>query len=388
MATKRKNNTENAAVNADVAVTKAVFAPEIFPKLVKFLERANADKSIDKYELLELISEYDLDLDQTGAIYDILETSGIDAGGCLDTDGFEEIEREVERFESAEDMEDQLRREGHKVDDPIRMYLREIGKFPLLTSEKEHELAQRVKEGDEDARKEFVESNLRLVVSLAKRYVSVRAPLLDLIQEGNVGLMKAVEKFDHTKGNKFSTYATWWIRQAITRSMADSSRTIRIPNHMVETINKVSRATRVLVQKHGREATLEEIAEVMGTTPEKISEIQKLMHDPIPLETPIGDEDDSRLGDIIEDRESPSPEEFASHNLLREAIFKALHTLSFREEQVIRLRFGIDDGQPKTLEEVGEVFDVTRERVRQIEAKAIRRLRRPDLIKILEGFMD
>ncbi|MCH5156448.1 MAG: RNA polymerase sigma factor RpoD [Clostridiales bacterium] len=274
------------------------------------------------------------------------------------------------------------------VDDPVKMYLKDIGKVPLLTSEEEAELAQRMLEGDEDAKQKLSEANLRLVVSIAKRYVGRGMLFLDLIQEGNLGLMKAVEKFDYTKGFKFSTYATWWIRQAITRAIADQARTIRIPVHMVETINRQVRAQRTLLQELGREPTPEEIAEYMGITPEKVVEIQKIAQDPVSLETPIGEEEDSHLVDFIEDTKAAPPSDVAAQAMLREQLIQALHKLTPREEKVIRLRYGLDDGKQRTLEEVGKEFNVTRERIRQIEAKALRKLRNPSKSKKLRDYLD
>ena len=274
------------------------------------------------------------------------------------------------------------------VDDPVRMYLKEIGKVPLLTADEEIELAKRMEEGDEDAKKRLCEANLRLVVSIAKRYVGRGMLLLDLIQEGNLGLIKAVDKFDYTKGYKFSTYATWWIRQAITRSIADQARTIRIPVHMVETINKLIRVSRQLLQELGREPTPEEIAEEMDISVEKVREIQKVAQEPVSLETPIGEEEDSHLGDFIPDEDVPQPVEAAAFSLLKEQLNEVLDTLTDREQKVLKLRFGLDDGRARTLEEVGKEFDVTRERIRQIEAKALRKLRHPSRSKKLKDYLE
>ncbi len=300
----------------------------------------------------------------------------------------EDIEAEVEQLGSAEDMEKMLSQEGLSIDDPVRMYLKEIGKVPLLDAETELELARKMSEGDEKAKQQLVEANLRLVVSIAKRYVGKGMFFLDLIQEGNLGLMKAVDKFDYEKGYKFSTYATWWIRQAITRSIADQARTIRIPVHMVETIHKVSRVSRQLLQELGHDASAEEIAERMNMTPDKVREILKIAQDPVSLETPIGEEEDSHLGDFIQDDDSPAPEEAVSYTVLREQIVEVLHTLTPREEEVLKLRFGLKDGKTRTLEEVGEVFGITRERIRQIEAKALRKLRHPSRSKRLKDYLD
>lgn len=277
---------------------------------------------------------------------------------------------------------------GVKIDDPVRMYLKEIGRVPLLSAEDEIHLAQRIEQGDEEAKQKLAEANLRLVVSIARRYVGRGMVFLDLIQEGNMGLLKAVEKFDYSKGFKFSTYATWWIRQAITRAIADQARTIRIPVHMVETINKLVRISRQLLQDIGREPTPEEIAKEMDITPDKVREIMKIAQEPVSLETPIGEENDSNLGDFIEDHDAPAPAEAAAYELLKEQLEEVLDTLTEREENVLRLRFGMDDGRTRTLEEVGKEFGVTRERIRQIEAKALRKLRHPSRSKRLKDFME
>lgn len=274
------------------------------------------------------------------------------------------------------------------TDDPVRMYLKEIGKVSLLTADEERELAIRMEQGDEEAKKKLCESNLRLVVSIAKRYLNRGLSFLDLIQEGNLGLIKAVDKFDYTKGYKFSTYATWWIRQAITRSIADQARTIRIPVHMVETINKLIRISRQLLQEYGREPTSEEIAKEMGITVEKVREIKKISQDPVSLETPIGEEEDSHLGDFIPDDDVPAPVDAAAYSMLKEQLMEVLDTLSDREKKVLMLRFGLEDGRPRTLEEVGKEFNVTRERIRQIEAKALRKLRHPSRSKKLKGYLE
>ena len=305
----------------------------------------------------------------------------------LDAEEFKEIEQDARSYDSAENIDKLFSQEGLAIDDPVRMYLKEIGKIPLLTPERESYLAEQIAVGDKAAKDELIEANLRLVVSIAKRHVGKGMYFLDLIQEGNLGLIKAVEKFDYSKGYKFSTYATWWIRQAITRAIADQARTIRIPVHMVETIHKVSRTMRQLLQEFGREPTTDEIAESLGMTADKVREIMKIAQDPVSLETPIGEEEDSHLGDFVEDSDSPAPSETASFSLLREQLCNILHTLTPREEQVIKLRFGLEDGRPRTLEEVGKKFDITRERIRQIEAKALRKLRHPSRSKTLKDYL-
>ncbi len=339
-------------------------------------------------DLDEALEEMDFDADSIDKLYETLEDNGIAFDGELSNEEMSEIESEVEKFGAGENMERILEQEGLAIDDPVRLYLKEIGKVPLLTTEREKSLAERMMAGDETAKTELVEANLRLVVSIAKRYVGRGMFFLDLIQEGNLGLMKAVDKFDYTKGYKFSTYATWWIRQAITRAIADQARTIRIPVHMVETIHKVSRYSRQMLQELGREATAEEIGEKMGMSAEKVREIMKIAQDPVSLETPIGEEEDSHLGDFIPDDDTPSPAEATSTNILREELEKQLHTLTPREEHVIKLRFGLYDGRTRTLEEVGKEFDITRERIRQIEAKALRKLRHPSRARHLKGFME
>ena len=325
--------------------------------------------------------------EQIDKVFDAFEEMGV----SFLNDDFEE-EPDIDDLKEVEDLKlDEItdtNYEGISVDDPVRMYLREIGKIPLLSYDKELELAKRILDGDEEAKQELAEANLRLVVSIAKKYVGRGMLFLDLIQEGNMGLIKAVEKFDYTKGFKFSTYATWWIRQAITRAIADQARTIRIPVHMVETINRLIRTSRHLLQQFGREPTIEEIAQEMDMSVEKVMEIQKIAQDPVSLETPIGEEDDSHLGDFIQDEDSPAPQDAASYTLLREQLNEVMKTLTPREAKVLRLRFGLDDGKARTLEEVGKEFDVTRERIRQIEAKALRKLRHPSRSKKLRDYMN
>ena len=339
-------------------------------------------------DMEEVLEESDYDLDTLDTLYEKLEDNGIPLTDDLTNAEINEIESEVEHFGGGENMERILEQEGLAIDDPVRLYLKEIGRVPLLDAEHEKELAERMMAGDEEAKNELVEANLRLVVSIAKRYVGRGMFLLDLIQEGNLGLMKAVEKFDYTKGYKFSTYATWWIRQAITRAIADQARTIRIPVHMVETIHKVSRYSRTMLQELGREATAEEIGEKMGMSADKVRDIMKIAQDPVSLETPIGEEEDSHLGDFIPDEDTPAPADAASATILREVIERELHTLTPREEHVIKLRFGLYDGRTRTLEEVGQQFNITRERIRQIEAKALRKLRHPSRARHLKGFLD
>ena len=339
-------------------------------------------------DLDEALEEMNFDAESIDKLYETLEDNGISFDSDLSSEEMSAIENEVEAFSAAENMERILEQEGLAIDDPVRLYLKEIGRVPLLTADREKELAERMMVGDEDAKVELVEANLRLVVSIAKRYVGRGMFFLDLIQEGNMGLMKAVDKFDYTKGYKFSTYATWWIRQAITRAIADQARTIRIPVHMVETIHKVSRISRQLLQENGREPTADEIGERISMSPEKVREIMKIAQDPVSLETPIGEEEDSHLGDFIPDDDTPSPAEATSTSILREELERQLHTLTPREEHVIKLRFGLYDGRTRTLEEVGKEFDITRERIRQIEAKALRKLRHPSRARHLKGFME
>ena len=354
----------------------------------ELIEKGKAKGALSNSEIMEAIEDVDYDIEQIEKLYDTLEGMGIEITGYLDTPEFETIENDVERYASAEDMEKMLAQEGLAIDDPVRMYLKEIGMVPLLDSDRELLLAERMTHGDREAKDELVKANLRLVVSIAKRYVGKGMFFLDLIQEGNLGLMKAVDKFDYRKGYKFSTYATWWIRQAITRAIADQARTIRIPVHMVETIHKVSRIQRQLLQENGREASAEEIAEQMGMSADKVREIMKISQDPVSLEMPIGEEEDSHLGDFIEDDTTPAPADAAAQRLLSEQLNDVLHTLTPREEEVLKLRFGLKDGRARTLEEVGKEFHITRERIRQIEAKALRKLRHPSRSKRLKDYLD
>ncbi len=348
--------------------------------------------ALSSSDIDEAMEEMNYDMDELDKLYETLEDHDIPLP-IVEAEDMEEIENEVEKFTSGETVEKLLEQEGIAIDDPVRMYLKEIGKVPLLSSEREKELAEIMvnSESEEErarAKNELVEANLRLVVSIAKRYVGKGMFFLDLIQEGNLGLMKAVDKFDYGKGFKFSTYATWWIRQAITRAIADQARTIRIPVHMVETIHKVSRYSRQMLQELGREATADEIGVKMGMSAEKVREIMKIAQDPVSLETPIGEEEDSHLGDFIPDEDAPEPSEVASATILREVIERELNTLTPREAHVIKLRFGLYDGRTRTLEEVGKEFDITRERIRQIEAKALRKLRHPSRARHLKGFLD
>ena len=341
-------------------------------------------------EIAEFFSDYELTEDNFDRIYEFMEQNGIDLLRIIEEEEEDIPEEEIDLSEEDEvDVEniDLSVPDGVSIEDPVRMYLKEIGKVPLLSAEEEIELAKRMEDGDEEAKKRLAEANLRLVVSIAKRYVGRGMLFLDLIQEGNLGLIKAVEKFDYTKGYKFSTYATWWIRQAITRAIADQARTIRIPVHMVETINKLIRVSRQLLQELGREPTPEEIAAEMNLPVERVREILKISQEPVSLETPIGEEEDSHLGDFIPD-DAPVPAEAAAFTLLKEQLVEVLETLTDREQKVLRLRFGLDDGRARTLEEVGKEFKVTRERIRQIEAKALRKLRHPSRSKKLKDYLD
>ena len=354
-------------------------------KVNNILKKAKEQGSITYGDLAKELD--DVNPEQIDKVFDAFEALGVNLSDDLD-DEEPDIEdlKEVEYLKLDEITDTSY--EGINVDDPVRMYLREIGRIPLLTFDQELDLAKRILDGDEDAKKQLAESNLRLVVSIAKKYVGRGMLFLDLIQEGNMGLIKAVEKFDYTKGFKFSTYATWWIRQAITRAIADQARTIRIPVHMVETINKLIRTSRHLLQQLGREPTPEEIAEEMEIPVEKVTEIQKIAQDPVSLETPIGEEDDSHLGDFIQDDDSPAPQDAAAYTLLREQLEEVMKTLTPREAKVLKLRFGLEDGKSRTLEEVGKEFNVTRERIRQIEAKALRKLRHPSRSKKLKDYMN
>ena len=367
--------------NANMVTEKKLTVKEM-------VEQAKMKGSVSGKELVAFIDENEFEMEVIESLYESLEAANVKI-----EDDYEEINLtdlntlEIEESDD-QDIDQTLTNEGTAIDDPVRMYLKEIGKVPLLTSEQEIALARRMAEGDDEAKKQLSEANLRLVVSIAKRYVGRGMLFLDLIQEGNLGLIKAVEKFDYTKGYKFSTYATWWIRQAITRAIADQGRTIRIPVHMVETINKVMRVSRQLLQELGHDPSSDEIAREMGMSVDKVREILKIAQEPVSLETPIGEEEDSHLGDFIPDDDAPAPSEAASYTLLKEQLISVLGTLTPREERVLKLRFGLEDGRARTLEEVGKEFNVTRERIRQIEAKALRKLRHPSRSRRLKDFME
>ena len=365
-------------------------------KLVELLELAKKKKNVLEYqEISDFFKDSPLEVDQMEKVFDFLEASGVDVLRITENSGDELLldnDMDMDGMEDEEEVEldkiDLSVPEGVSIEDPVRMYLKEIGKVSLLSADEEIELAKRMEKGDEAAKKRLAEANLRLVVSIAKRYVGRGMLFLDLIQEGNLGLIKAVEKFDYRKGYKFSTYATWWIRQAITRAIADQARTIRIPVHMVETINKLIRVSRQLLQELGREPTPEEIAEEMDMPVDRVREILKISQEPVSLETPIGEEEDSHLGDFIQDDNVPVPADAAAFTLLKEQLVEVLSTLTDREQKVLRLRFGLDDGRARTLEEVGKEFNVTRERIRQIEAKALRKLRHPSRSRKLKDSLD
>ena len=365
--------------------------------LKELVDKGKTSKNRLTYTTIaDILESADLDKNQMDDIYEMLMSKGIEIVSETEPDDFDILLEDTDLTEDPDiiieetnelDLEANMPK-GITVDDPVRMYLKEIGKVPLLSADEEIELARRMERGDEDAKKRLCEANLRLVVSIAKRYVGRGMLFLDLIQEGNLGLIKAVDKFDYTKGYKFSTYATWWIRQAITRSIADQARTIRIPVHMVETINKLIRVSRQLLQTYGREPTPEEIAAEMGLSVEKVREIQKIAQEPVSLETPIGEEEDSHLGDFIPDEDVPAPAEAAAFSMLKEQLVEVLDTLTEREQKVLKLRFGLEDGRARTLEEVGKEFEVTRERIRQIEAKALRKLRHPSRSKKLKDYLE
>jgi RNA polymerase primary sigma factor len=397
---KKKNSTSKPAADSTVKPegTGASSKDEVskddikdLKTVLKDLTDAGREKGMLTYrEIEDAFEKVDITPEQIEKVYETLEKIGIEIVAEIieeDLEDFQFTENDDEEEEEEEGLEITVP-EGISIDDPVRMYLKEIGKVPLLQGDEEIELAKRMEQGDEEAKKRLAEANLRLVVSIAKRYVGRGMLFLDLIQEGNLGLIKAVEKFDYRKGFKFSTYATWWIRQAITRAIADQARTIRIPVHMVETINKLIRVSRQLLQELGRDPTPEEIAKEMGMSEDKVRDIMKISQEPVSLETPIGEEEDSHLGDFIPDDDAPAPAESAAFTLLKEQLIDVLDTLTPREEKVLRLRFGLDDGRARTLEEVGREFNVTRERIRQIEAKALRKLRHPSRSKKLKDFLD
>ena len=357
--------------------------------LKELMELGKSKGQLSNKEILDAIGEMDIDPEHLEKFYDTLETNGIEIVETLDDIILNDAElSSIASGSVGDDMDSPDSSDNIAIDDPVKIYLKEIGRVPLLSSDEETELAKRIANGDIAAKKRLSEANLRLVVSIAKRYLGRGMQFLDLIQEGNLGLIKAVDKFDHTKGFKFSTYATWWIRQAITRAIADQARTIRIPVHMVETINKVKKISSQLLHQNGHEPTAEEIAEVINMPTDKVREIMRVAQEPVSLETPIGEEEDSHLGDFIPDEDAPAPQDAASHTLLKEQLAEVLATLTPREEQVLKLRFGLKDGRSRTLEEVGEEFHVTRERIRQIEAKALRKLRHPSRSKKLKDFLD
>ncbi len=372
----KENKVGNEAVQAETDGKKSA--------VQDLMEQGKSKGKLTTKEITDALEELDFDIEQMDKLYDSLENLNIEIIEDYNPD-LDDLSLDLSL---SDDVDFAFATDGIAIDDPVKVYLKEIGRVPLLSSEEEIELAQRMSEGDPYARKRLSEANLRLVVSIAKRYVGRGMQFLDLIQEGNLGLIKAVEKFDHTKGFKFSTYATWWIRQAITRAIADQARTIRIPVHMVETITKVKKATSHLLHKNGHDPSAEEIAEELNMPIEKVREIIRIAQDPVSLETPIGEEEDSHLGDFIPDDEAPAPAEAASHTLLKEQLEDVLSTLTDREAKVLRLRFGLEDGRSRTLEEVGKVFNVTRERIRQIEAKALRKLRHPSRSKRLKDFLD
>ncbi len=399
MATEKKTTSKNQQAESQVSLSPAERKQEVINELT---EKSKALKGKLTYSVIaDVLESTDLDKNAMDDIYDALMTKGIEIISETENDIDEDLlladdadfdrdlssDPELVMDEDDVDLDSSIPK-GIAVDDPVRMYLKEIGKVPLLSADEEIELAQRMEQGDEEAKKRLCEANLRLVVSIAKRYVGRGMLFLDLIQEGNLGLIKAVDKFDYRKGYKFSTYATWWIRQAITRSIADQARTIRIPVHMVETINKLIRVSRQLLQTYGREPSPEEIAEEMGLSVDKVREIQKIAQEPVSLETPIGEEEDSHLGDFIPDDDVPAPAEAAAFSMLKEQLVEVLDTLTEREQKVLKLRFGLEDGRARTLEEVGKEFDVTRERIRQIEAKALRKLRHPSRSKKLKDYLE
>ncbi len=376
---------DNAAADAAIMMPQA--KKDKKQLIHDLVEMGRAKGKLTTQEILDSMEDLEFDPEQMDKLYEMLENQNIEIVDDFASETFEDLDFVLDVPEG-EDSQAVGIADGAAIDDPVKVYLKEIGRVPLLTPEEEIELAMRIIDGDEYAKKRLSEANLRLVVSIAKRYVGRGMQFLDLIQEGNLGLIKAVEKFDYTKGFKFSTYATWWIRQAITRAIADQARTIRIPVHMVETINKVKKVSSQLLHKNGHEPVAEEVAAELDMPVDKVREIMRVAQEPVSLETPIGEEEDSHLGDFIPDDEAPAPADAASHTLLKEQLGEVLSTLTSREEKVLRLRFGLEDGRPRTLEEVGKEFDVTRERIRQIEAKALRKLRHPSRSKKLKDFLD
>ena len=392
---KSRKSTATKAAEVQAPEDPELLAKQKEEKLNALIEKGKKAGKLTSKELMDVLDDMNLEPEELDKFYDKLENLGIDTSGedilpPLDDEVLPALEelQEIEEVTEEEIADTDALVDTFSTDDPVRMYLKEIGKVPLLTPEEEQDLARRMAEGDEEAKRRMAEANLRLVVSIAKRYVGRGMLFLDLIQEGNLGLIKAVDKFDYTKGYKFSTYATWWIRQAITRAIADQARTIRIPVHMVETINKVIRVSRQLLQELGHDPSAEEIADEMGMPVDKVRDILKIAQEPVSLETPIGEEEDSHLGDFIPDEDASEPSEAASFSLLREQLMTVLDTLTPREKKVLELRFGIVDGRTRTLEEVGKEFNVTRERIRQIEAKALRKLRHPSRSKKLRDFLN
>ena len=376
-----------AAADALLAADDAPVKKDKSTLITELVELGRNKGKLTAQEIMDAMEHFDFDPEQMDKLYEQLEAHNVEVVDDFATEELESLELNLEN-QTTEETDEPAPTEQVAIDDPVKVYLKEIGRVPLLTPEEETALAMRIIEGDDAAKKRLSEANLRLVVSIAKRYVGRGMQFLDLIQEGNLGLIKAVEKFDYTKGFKFSTYATWWIRQAITRAIADQARTIRIPVHMVETINKVKKVSSQLLHKNGHEPTAEEIAVELAMPVDKVREIMRVAQEPVSLETPIGEEEDSHLGDFIEDVDAPAPADAASHTLLKEQLEEVLQSLTEREAKVLRLRFGLDDGRPRTLEEVGKEFDVTRERIRQIEAKALRKLRHPSRSKKLKDFLD
>ena len=382
-----------AAADALLSADSGLLLDEEPPKkgkkmqLSDLVELGRSKGKLTTQEIMDAMEDFDFDPSQVDKLYEALEAANVEIVDDLDIDPLDDLDAVLQETKDPS-ADDTVLADGMIIDDPVKVYLKEIGRVPLLTSEEDKELAIRIMDGDAKAIKRLSEANLRLVVSIAKRYVGRGMQFLDLIQEGNLGLIKAVEKFDYTKGFKFSTYATWWIRQAITRAIADQARTIRIPVHMVETINKVKKVSSQLLHKNGHEPVAEEIAKELDMPVDKVREIMRVAQEPVSLETPIGEEEDSHLGDFIPDDEAPAPADAASHTLLKEQLAEVLGSLTPREEKVLRLRFGLEDGRPRTLEEVGKEFDVTRERIRQIEAKALRKLRHPSRSKKLKDFLD